>query len=280
MNIIKQLAKPKFKVSKSDKILMEYIKQNIERVSHTAISQLAKECGIGESTITRFVKKMGFATLPDFKVALAQELMFVNQRYIINRNIESDETALVTARKLLDANIGTLEKTLNSLKNEDIQVSAELLMTARRIYFIGIGNSGFMAQDSAYKFCRIGLECTSYDNSHQMIMMASLVQEHDIVVAISHSGDTLEVIKTEELAKTNGAKIIAITSNQHSQLQAIADLHLAYAARETLLETGSISAKLAQLFLLDLVYTQVVKQMPAVAEKKKCLTTQAIELLR
>ena len=120
MNIIKQLAKPKFKVSKSDKILMEYIKQNIDKVSHTAISQLAKECGIGESTITRFVKKMGFATLPDFKVALAQELMFVNQRYIINRNIESDETAMVTARKLLDANIGTLEKTLNSLKNEDI----------------------------------------------------------------------------------------------------------------------------------------------------------------
>ncbi|SEJ96949.1 transcriptional regulator, RpiR family [Propionispira arboris] len=280
MNIIKQLAKPKFKVSKSDKILMEYIKQNIERVSHTAISQLAKECGIGESTITRFVKKMGFSTLPDFKVALAQELMFVNQRYIINRNIESDETALVTARKLLDANIGTLEKTLNSLKNEDIQVSAELLMTARRIYFIGIGNSGFMAQDSAYKFFRIGLDCTSYDNSHQMIMMASLVQDKDIVVAISHSGNTIEVIKTVELAKTNGAKIIAITSNQHSQLQAIADLHLAYAARETLLETGSISAKLAQLFLMDLVYTQVVKQMPAVAEKKKCLTTQAIELLR
>ncbi len=280
MSIVEKLELPDFKASKSDRILMEYIKQNIEKVSHTPISQLAKESGIGESTITRFVKKMGFANLPDFKVALAQDSMNASRRYIINRNIESDETALVTARKLLDANIGTLEKTLDSLKNEDIQDSANVLMAARRIYFIGIGNSGFMAQDSAYKFCRIGLDCNSFDNSHRMIMMASLVQKEDVIVAISHSGDTIEILKTVELAKRNGAKIISITSNQNSRLKVISDLHLAYAARETLLETGSISAKLAQLFIMDLVYTQVVKQMPKRAEQKKCLTTQAIELLR
>ncbi|WGX76042.1 SIS domain-containing protein [Paraclostridium bifermentans] len=47
----------------------------------------------------------------------------------------------------------------------------------KRIYFIGIGYSGIIAQDSNYKFMRIGLNCLSFDSSHTMIMMASIMQK-------------------------------------------------------------------------------------------------------
>lgn len=280
MSLLEKLKRPNFKASKSDKALMEYIQKNIQSVSHTAIAQMAQESGIGVSTITRFVKKMGFVNLQAFKVALAQELIDNSQRYIINRDIERNEPVMITARKLLDTNIGMLEKTIKSLKAEDIEQSSVLLQKAKKIYFIGMGNSGYMAQDSTYKFCRIGLNCTGFDNSHFMIMMASLFQSGDVVVAISHSGDTVEVIKTLELAKANDAKVIVITANKASKLVALSDVHIFYEARETLLETGSISAKLAQFFIMDIIYTQVVKEMADIAAENKRKTALAIDLLR
>ena len=281
MGIIDKLEKPSFKVTKSDKLLIKYIQENIEDVSYMPISQIAKESNIGEATITRFSKKMGFGSLQDFKVTLAQEISISNKsKTIINSNIENDEPAIDTAKKLLSSNITTLEKTVDLINNQDIHNCANMIINARRIYFVGIGYSGIIAQDSNYKFMRIGLNCVSFDSSHTMIMMASIMEKDDLLIAISHTGETDAIIKTVELAKQNNVDVISITQNQESKLKDISDVNLAYVSEETILETGSISSKLAQIFLLDLIYTQVVKEKSSEAIDRKIKTTDAIKSLK
>ena len=281
MGIIDELRTPSFKVTKSDKILIQYIQENIEDVSYMPISQIAKESNIGEATITRFSKKMGFGSLQDFKVTLAQEISISNKsKTIINSNIENDEPAIDTAKKLLSSNITTLEKTVDLINNQDIHNCANMIINARRIYFVGIGYSGIIAQDSNYKFMRIGLNCVSFDSSHTMIMMASIMEKDDLLIAISHTGETDAIIKTVELAKQNNVDVISITQNQESKLKDISDVNLAYVSEETILETGSISSKLAQIFLLDLIYTQVVKEKSSEAIDRKIKTTDAIKSLK
>ena len=245
------------------------------------ISKIAKESNIGEATITRFSKKMGFGSLQDFKVTLAQEISISNKsKTIINSNIENDEPAIDTAKKLLSSNITTLEKTVDLINNQDIHNCANMIINARRIYFVGIGYSGIIAQDSNYKFMRIGLNCVSFDSSHTMIMMASIMEKDDLLIAISHTGETDAIIKTVELAKQNNVDVISITQNQESKLKDISDVNLAYVSEETILETGSISSKLAQIFLLDLIYTQVVKEKSSEAIDRKIKTTDAIKSLK
>lgn len=281
MGIIDELKTPSFKVTKSDKILIKYIQDNIEDVSYMPISQIAKESNIGEATITRFSKKMGFSSLQDFKVTLAQEISISNKsKTIINSNIENDEPAIDTAKKLLSSNITTLEKTVDLINNQYIHNCAKMIINARRIYFVGIGYSGIIAQDSNYKFMRIGLNCMSFDSSHTMIMMASIMEKEDLLIAISHTGETDAIIKTVELAKQNNVDVISITQNHESKLKDISDVNLAYVSEETLLETGSISSKLAQIFLIDLIYTQVVKEKSSEVIDRKIKTTDAIKLLK
>ncbi|MFR0019124.1 MAG: MurR/RpiR family transcriptional regulator [Paraclostridium sp.] len=283
MGILENLEAPNFKVTKSDKILIEYIKNNIEDVFYKPISQIAKESNIGEATITRFSKKMGFSGLQDFKVTLAQEISSLSKsrnRNIINSNIENNEPVIDTAKKLLATNISTLESTVDIINGSEIHKSAQLIINAKRIYFIGIGYSGIIAQDSNYKFMRIGLNCLSFDSSHTMIMMASIMQKGDLVIAISHSGETEEIIKTVEMAKQNEVDIISITKKKESSLKSTSDIHLEYISEETLLETGSISSKLAQIFLIDLIYTQVVKEKFNEAIDMKIKTTDAIKSLK
>lgn len=280
MSILEQLESPTFKVTKSDKLLITYIKENIEDVFYKPISQIAKESNIGEATITRFVKKMNFNGLQDFKVTLAQEISTMNKKNIINKNIQNDEPALDTAKKLLNSNITTLENTVEIINSTDVHNCARLIINAKKVYFIGIGYSGIIAQDSNYKFMRIGLNCVSFDSSHTMIMMSSIMEEGDLIVAISHSGETEEIIKTVKLARDNNAKIISITENKNSELKDISDVHLSYVSGETVLETGSISSKLAQFFIIDLVYTQVVKELSNEAIERKIKTTNAIKLFK
>ncbi|CEN85068.1 RpiR family transcriptional regulator [[Clostridium] sordellii] len=281
MGVIENLESPNFKVTKSDKILIEYIKNNIKDVFYKPISQIAKESNIGEATITRFSKKMGFNGLQDFKVTLAQEISSLSKnKNIINSNIENNEPVVDTAKKLLISNINTLESTVDIINGQDIHKSSQLIINAKRIYFVGIGYSGIIAQDSNYKFMRIGLNCVSFDSSHTMIMMASIMEKGDLLIAISHSGETDEIIKTVKLAKENEVDVISITKKKESSLKDISDIHLEYISEETLLETGSISSKLAQIFLIDLIYTQVVKEISSEAIDRKIKTTDAIKTLK
>lgn len=278
MSILKQLEEPNFKATKSDKVLIEYIKENIEDVFYKSISQIAKESGIGEATITRFSKKMGYSGLQDFKVTLAREISGLKNRTIINRSIENDEGVMESARKLFNSNIRILENTFNIIDGNDIEKATDMIINAKKVFFIGIGYSGMTAEDSNYKFSRIGFNCMSLDSSHNMIMMASLMDEDDVIVAISHSGETDEIIKTVNIAKSNGASVISVTEDKSSRLRDVSDVNLGYFSGESILETGSISSKLAQFFIIDLVYTQVVKEKSAEVVERKIKTTDAIKL--
>lgn len=278
MSILKQLEEPNFKATKSDRVLIEYIKENIEDVVYKPISQISKESGIGEATITRFSKKMGYSGLHDFKVTLSREISGLKNRNIINKSIENDEGVMESARKLFDSNIRILENTFNIIDGNDIEKATDMIINAKKVFFIGIGYSGMTADDSNYKFSRIGFNCMAIGSSHDMIMMAALMDEDDVVVAISHSGETDEIIKAVSIAKENGARVISVTEDKSSRLRDVSDVSLRYFSGESILETGSISSKLAQFFVIDLVYTQVVKERHAEVVERKIKTTDAIKL--
>ena len=126
---------------------------------------------------------------------------------------------------------------------------------------------------------RIGINSNCYDDSHNMVMMSSIANKDDLIIAISHSGETEEIIQAGKLAKENGAKVISITQNSPSRLKDISDINLSYVSVETIFETGAVATKLAQIFLIDLVYSQLVKERYADAMERKIKTTEAIRKL-
>lgn len=277
MSILFQLEKPAFRPSKADQKLLAYLRENASMVPRMTISELAKACQAGEATVTRFVKKLGFGSMQEFKVALAAELTKNSRNYIINRDIAIGESALVTGRKLLEANVSTLERTLSALPDGLLEDCARQILAARRIVFIGLGNSGFTAKDSAYKFFRIGLNSVGIDNSHDMVMTAALAGKGDVVLAVSQSGKSPEVLHTLKMAYEHGAVCLLVTANRQAGQRAFIHRCIAYEAKESLLETGSITAKLAQFFIMDLLYTQVVKEIPEKALENKRRTAEAVE---
>ena len=269
MGILEQLENPKFKATKSEKTLIKYIKSDLDNIIYKSISIIAKESGVGEATITRFTKKLGFNGFQDFKVTLAKEISNKKNTSIINLHVHRDESVTETANKMLKSSINILEQTVK-------QIDLDLIINAKRVYFIGIGYSGIAATDINYKFMRIGFTTVPVTDSHTMVIMSSITNDDDVIVAISNSGTTKEVIKTVKQAKENGTKIITLTEDSDNPLRKLSDYELTYTSAETIFETGSISSKIPQIFLLDLLYTEVIKEMFSEAVEKKIKTTSAI----
>ena len=275
MKILSRLDDLPFRVSKGDRKIIACIRAHLTDIPRMTIREIAHASGTAEATCTRFVRKMGFAGLSDFKAALAAEGAELG-RYLDRGNIRNGETPRETARKLLSANVIALEKTQDIIADETIDRCARLLIGAQRIAFIGLGYSGIIAQDSCFKFLRIGMNCIAPRDNHTMRMIAAIMEPGDVIVAISHSGETADILATVDIARARGLRVISLTEHHPSRLRSASDVSLTYIAAETPLETGSIASKTAQFFLVDLVYTEVLKILPPSAMEKRIRTTAAV----
>ncbi|CEI72158.1 MULTISPECIES: MurR/RpiR family transcriptional regulator [Romboutsia] len=277
MSIINKLDDKNLKFTKSERQIIDYIKNDMENFSYKSISEIAKDNNIGEATITRFAKKIGFSGFQDFKVTLAQEVTNIQNKHIIDSSIDNKEHARETAKKLLHNNIYVLENTAQIINYEDIHKCSKLIREANKVYFVGVGYSGIIAQDINYKFMRIGINCNYFSDSHTILMMSSLMKKGDIIVCVSHTGETEDIVSSVEMAKKNEATVISVTNDKDSKVRSLSDICLSYISNEGVFESGSMYSKLAQMFVLDIIYTQVVKDMGGIAHDNKLKTTEAIK---
>ena len=104
------------------------------------------------------------------------------------------------------------------------------------------------------KFLRITGKVNCIQDPHMQAVAAAMMNEEDLVFIISYSGATKDNLQVAKLAKESGAKVAAISHFMKSPLTAYCDAVLLCGAKEGPLDGGSMSAKLGQLYLIDLLY--------------------------
>lgn len=103
---------------------------------------------------------------------------------------------------------------------------------------------------------RLGYNTEHVSDSHIMAMTSSLLGPNDVVIAISSSGSTKDVIDALKIANDNGAFIICITNQARSPITKYADIILLSTNKESPFEGGIFTSKIAHLFLLDILSTK------------------------
>lgn len=279
MNIMAMASSLKPNLTKLEKKLCEYLLNNPEAIIHYSITELSEVSGVSSSTIVRFSRKFGFDGFQNFKLALAQEIFQNDNNDILTGSIEKNDSIETIAKKFYSINIKALEQTMSLINYDEIYKAAKMISQAKKVHFIGIGYSGIIASDAKYKFMRVGIDCDAYTDGHTMVMMSSIMDRNEIVFAISHSGNTNEIVNALKVAKDAGAKTICISHSLNSKIMDHADAVLTYASTETIFQTGSVSTKIAQIFVIDLVYTELVRNSINIAANKKIKTTKALDNL-
>ncbi|MBG9586324.1 MurR/RpiR family transcriptional regulator [Cytobacillus firmus] len=241
------------KFTSSESELAKYIIDNPDEVSQLSINQIAKKIHISPATITRFCQKISFSGFNEFKHEL--------KRYIDLRNkpaMSSDIKEIDYFSNLYQNHLEIIETTFRKMTYLDIQQAVSLLTEARKVHVYGIGNSGIAAQEFKWKFFRIGIQVESITDPHQAVMDAALSSGGSLVIGISVSGKTKEVIDAVKIAKRQGATVLAITSDKTSDLSQLADLSLLVMSKSSMHMGQNISPTLPLFLLFDLLYTELV----------------------
>ncbi|SMB85666.1 transcriptional regulator, RpiR family [Pasteurella testudinis DSM 23072] len=265
-------------LTKTEKRIAAAILTSPDLLNQCSLSEVAAKLDVGEATFIRFCRTLGFKGYTDFKLDLAIELATQNKENgsLLDTEIGGEDGATEIALKLQSALANVISETINLLDFDELERVVESIRQAKRIFVFGVGSSGLTAEDAKHKFLRIGLQVDALTNNHFMYMQASLLNEQDIVIGISHSGYSIETTQALKIAKSNGAKTIAITHNLRSPITEVADYVLINGNRQGQLQGDSIGTKISQLFVMDLIYALLVQAEPDNSMSKKQKTLNVI----
>lgn len=263
-------------LTKSEKKVADYILDNIKDVIYMSITDLADACNVGEASVFRFCKTMNLKGYQEFKIALAHSLSQEDDTPQMSGEITLQDTIKELSSKILSTNVSALTETFNLINETHISNAIDSMIKSERIHFFGVGASLMTAMEAKNKFMRISNKTECSLDSHLQIMSASLMSAKDVAVIISYSGSTKDTIEVAKVAKESGAKVIAITRFAKSPLTYYSDITLLCGANEGPLQGGSLSAKISQLYLLDLLYAEYFKRTFKESAINKEYTAKAV----
>lgn len=189
----------------------QYILKNKEKAGYMKIRELAEEAHVSTTTILRFCKKMGCSGYSEFKIQFKMYL----------KNQIEPET---------DIDISNLTDYLKRFKTEDymktIDQAALMLQQSSSIIFIGVGTSGMLAKYGARYFSNVGWLSLCIDDPFTPVFGEH--QEETVVVALSVSGETEQVLGMANGLKMKGCRLISITNTPNCTLARMSDCNISY----------------------------------------------------
>ncbi|GAA3731810.1 MurR/RpiR family transcriptional regulator [Salinicoccus jeotgali] len=250
--------------TKSECKIHHYIMNNSEEVLYHSLTELSEASGVAEATVLRFFRKLGFKGFQDFKFLFAQEVS-------TKSDYEECETYV---EKIKHNTIQAIEDSYDIIDHELLEDCIEIIHQNSDVVIFGVGSSGIAAQDMQTRLMRIGKHVDCVTDPHFQFMRASSMNDETVVIAISLTGSTKDIVDSSAIAKENGAKVIALTNYVKSPLTRHADIVLLSSSKESPLESGSLTSKITQLFLIDLICTGLAIKNYETAEKVKMKTTK------
>jgi len=239
--------------------VLELILQDPQRVLDESFEQLAQRAGSSVPTIMRTCRDLGYPGLREFKLALAQELAVGGSP--LNRRVRIDDDTRQVITKVTRGAAIVINSVQAQLSVEAAQAAADAIVDGTRVDCYGVGvTSNFMASDLQARLFRMGLAANSYLDPHLQLISAATIGPRGVVLAITHVGGMPSLLEAVDVARSQGATIIALTQ-PGSQLAALADIVLGVeVAPDPVMPVGP-EAYLAHLTVIEILTVLVAQRL-------------------
>ncbi len=136
------------------------------------------------------------------------------------------EEVLLKARRVIDEEVEGLLRLRDSLDESFVRAVDLLLNCKGKVIVTGIGKSGYVARKIASTLASTGTPAHFLHPSEALHGDLGVIDRGDVVIAISNSGESSEVIQLLPYIKMLGVPLIAITNKKDSTLARYSDVHL------------------------------------------------------
>ncbi len=230
----------------AEKKVAELIFADIDFVTEASIGEIAQRAGVSDASVTRFARAIGCTNVRDLKTRLTRALA-AGRRFIQEATPEDSSSVVY------DIATQTLALNRDLLAQADVAGAVEQLDQARQILVFGAGGgSSMLSQELQFRLVRLGYAISAYPQALLPRMVASTLEPEDVVVVLSVTGYTPEMVESAHIAKQYGAKVIAITA-MNSPLAATSDIVLPVTSRETDFIFHPSASRYAMLAVIDVL---------------------------
>ena len=264
-----------FQLTNAEKKVADYVLGHRTDAQYMSISELAEECAVADATISRFCRRLGLGGYNAFKLELAKASMAAQVFHHPERVVDRDGF-LTMCQGRLQENVAALEQTVKRLDPEALELAADLMFQAGRVLCMGQGSSMVLAEEAWSLLSSISPKFVLVPDSHQQMAALALMEEGDAALYFSYSGSTREIQDALEVAHARKGKVILITRFPKSPGGLKADVVLQCGSNEGPLQAGSVPARIAQLFVVDLLYTELFQRAPEQAVEYRERIAEAI----
>lgn len=280
MNLLQYIKQNYDKFTDREKLIADYLLSSENSIIEMSAKEIAKVTGTSAPTVVRFAKKIGFNSLNEMKINLSISLNDEKSK----KNFEYLENDLSTAgiiNGIKQSFTLVVEKTSALIKEEELDKAIELLIKAKNVYIFAVGVSGLVGLDFYYKLTRIGKRCIAHQDTHLQVTSSVLMEEGDIAIAISYTGETKEVLLCAKNAKKRNVPVIAITKSKiDNDLAKISQIVLQVPYVEKSLREGAISSRISQLAIIDMLFIGMARSELKDIENKLIITRNAVKELK
>lgn len=262
MSILKILGAKIDSMTQADQQIGRFILDHPEKMLAMSSAALAEATGRSQSSVVKFSQKLGYEGYQQLKLdvnkAKAQE--FHAPAGVIHGTIDASDSYMTILQKLIGSKLLSMRETSAVNTEATIDSALDALMSARRIQLAGVGASSLVARDFSYKLLKLGRTVLVDSDSHIQISNASALNDQDLIIALSHSGRSVETLRIAELAKKRGATLLSVTGLQPNPLLDIADISLFTVADEERVRSSAITSRDAQLMLTDMLFILLLRR--------------------
>lgn len=262
-DVLERISEKYNSLTRAEKRVADYVLENRVEVQYMSITSLAAEVGLAEATIFRFCRTLEFTGYNDFKLALAKATIpssHSDQMYDVYGKVKPEDSISDMCKKLYNSEVDALTQTLQLMDPERLAKAADILWAARRVHCMGQGGSVIIAMEAFNRFLMVSPKFHCIEDSHMQAMAASLLDEQDAILFFSYSGTTKDMADVLPAAKARGVKTVLVTRFPQSDAVAHADVVLLCGSREGPLQMGSVAAKVAQLYIVDVLFNEFCRR--------------------
>jgi len=255
MNVMLNMLKYKDDLSMAERAVLDYLIENKAVLKDFYVEKIAEAAFASPASVVRMCKKLGYKGFKDFKI----DFILSNAKVEIPEAKEYDDVILSKnsnyGESVIQNNIRVLEDTLKIHDPVALHKAAETIMKARRIFIFGKGSSYLVCKDLEMKLRRINKLAIAQGESHEQLVDASFLNQNDVVVFISNSGKTKEIVSAALLAREKKATIISVVKLGASLLADLSDIILYTTSLEGEFRSAAMTSRISQFCVIDALFT-------------------------
>ena len=246
-------------MGRSEKKVADWLFSHSGEVLPYSITDLASLCESSEATIVRFSKRLGCTGYQDLKITLAKE----HEKKVIAPMITGEDDCFAIFEKVCNDAYMSLERTKKTLSAEAMTRAAKAIAEARRVVLIGLGTSASVAEDASNKFLRAGCNASAYADTHMQAIAVSQLREGDVLIGVSQSGASKDIVEALKAGRSHGATTIALTSKEKSPIARQSDILLLTDTEETRHSSLGLNSHISRLVVIDALCYKIVYENSA-----------------